>query len=163
MISRFLKSLGYALKGIGYGIRNERNIRIDMVAMVFAASLGFIAKADRAEWTALVICMFLVPSLELVNTAIERRVTRPDMEHYDLAGIAKDTAAGAVLVASIASLIVAGIIFLEKEKLGRIIGFITGSPSGWMCLGGFILLSYVFVTMDRFNKEDKENRESKDK
>ena len=160
MISRFLKSLGYAVKGVAYGIRNERNIRIDMVAMVFAAALGFVARVDRGEWTAMVICMFLVPSLELVNTAIERRVTRPDMEHYDLAGIAKDTAAGAVLVSSVASLIVAGLIFLEGEKLGRITDFFFGSLSGVMLLAGFILLSYVFVTMDRFIKD---NKESKDK
>ena len=59
-------------------------------------------------------CLVLVISLELVNTAIEAVVDLCTQEYHPLAKIAKDTAAGAVLISAIASVVIGLIIFVPK-------------------------------------------------
>jgi len=108
---RFYKRLKYACAGILHGFKHERNLHIQGVAGLVVVGLGFLLKVSLVDWIHLLLLIGGVISLELVNTAIERTVDLITSDPHPLAKAAKDTAAGAVLVFSIVSLIVGGLIF----------------------------------------------------
>jgi len=92
----------------------EYNARVHALATVIAVSAGFILGIDRLEWVALVLTIAAVWSLEAVNTAIEAVCDLVSPEQHPLVKKAKDVAAGAVLVAALAALVVAGLIFIPR-------------------------------------------------
>ncbi|UTY38790.1 diacylglycerol kinase family protein [Allocoprobacillus halotolerans] len=110
----FYKSLGYALSGIIQCIHKERNIKIHLVFMILVIICGFLFRLSVIEWFICILLFAFVISLELINTAIEAVVDLCTQEIHPLAKIAKDTAAGAVLVSAIASVIIGLIIFIPK-------------------------------------------------
>lgn len=103
-------SFGYAIAGITETLRSQRNMQIHALAATIAVVLGLLVELETVEWIAVVIVMALVLSLELVNTAIEAIVDLASPEYHRLAKVAKDAAAGAVLVAAMGSVVVAGLI-----------------------------------------------------
>ena len=110
----FYKSLGYAISGIIQCIQKERNIKIHLVFMFLVITCGFLFQLSITEWLVCILLFGLVISLELVNTAIEAVVDLCTQEYHPLAKIAKDTAAGAVLISAIASVVIGLIIFVPK-------------------------------------------------
>lgn len=110
----FYKSLGYAISGIIHCIQKERNIKIHILFMLLVVICGFIVHLSVMEWFICILLFALVISLELVNTAIEAVVDLCTQEIHPLAKTAKDTAAGAVLVSAMASVIVGLMIFIPK-------------------------------------------------
>ena len=111
---KLILSFSYAFRGIYDGIRNERNMMIHYSAVVLVIVFGITLKLSVTEWSICLILCALVISLELVNTAIEAVVDLVTDEYLELARLAKDTAAGAVLVAAITAAIVGGMIFFPK-------------------------------------------------
>ena len=110
----FYKSLGYAISGIIQCIQKERNIKIHLVFMFLVIICGFLFRLSITEWLVCILLFGLVISLELVTTAIEAVVDLCTQEYHPLAKIAKDTAAGAVLISAIASVVIGLIIFVPK-------------------------------------------------
>lgn len=106
------RSFGYAFGGIRTGIQKERNMKIHCTALVLVIIAGAVVKLTATEWCICIVLCALVISLELVNTAVEAVVDLVTEEKKPLAKIAKDTAAGAVLVAAIASVIAGLLIFV---------------------------------------------------
>ena len=155
MIKRFLRSMGYAVAGIKLGIKEERNIRIDIVAMLFVWFHMQFFYFSRAEIAIVVLLTFLVPAFELMNTAIERAVHKPDAAHWMPAGDAKDTAAGAVLIVTVAAVVIAGIMFFDIHDISNVIAFYTENILHPVCLAVFAVASYFFITIDNFYKKDK--------
>jgi len=155
MIKRFFRSMGYALAGIKLGIKEERNMRIDMVAMFFVWFHMQFYSFTAAEKAVVVLVTFLIPAFELMNTAVERAVHKPDAEHWMPAGDAKDTAAGAVLIMTVGALAVAFIMFARREGILNIIGFYTENifhPAGLLA---YATGAYFFITMDNFTEKEK--------
>ena len=91
-----------------------RNFKIQFCLGILAVILGFVFHIASHEWIALIICISLVLGGEVGNTALEVAVDLVTDSYHDLARDAKDCAAGAVLLFSIASLIVGCIIFIPK-------------------------------------------------
>lgn len=87
-------------------------IHLGVGTITIAAGIAF--RIASYEWLALVIVIFFVFILEILNTAIETLVDLYTEEYHHLAKVAKDTAAGAVMVAAIMSVCVGLIIFLPK-------------------------------------------------
>ena len=108
------KSFGYAFEGILTGIRQERNMKIHCVAIILVTAAGTLFQITAVEWCICLLLFGLVAGLELVNTAVEAVVDLVTEERKPLAKIAKDTAAGAVLIAAIMAAIAGIIIFLPK-------------------------------------------------
>lgn len=107
------KSFGYAGTGILYATATQRNFRIHLAIGTFALTLGALVHVTLLELAIVGLTIAMVLALELVNTAIEATVDLAIGDQYHrLAGIAKDCAAGAVLVAACASLFVACCILL---------------------------------------------------
>lgn len=108
------KSFGYAFSGIFSCIRKERNIKIHCFAAVMVTIFGFLLKISVTEWLVCLILFGLIMGLELVNTAIEAVVDLVTQERKPLAKTAKDTAAGAVLIAAIFAAVAGCVIFIPK-------------------------------------------------
>lgn len=113
-MKRFLNSFVHAFEGIIRTIKEERNIKIHLLAVIVVISMGLIYKISIVEWMICLVLFGLVISTEIINTSIERAVDLISKEKSDLAKMAKDAAAGAVLVNAIISVIIAGIIWIPK-------------------------------------------------
>ena len=109
-----MQSFKYAFKGIFHAFKHEKNIWIQSACAVTIIIVGIIFKISIMEWVAIVVCIGMVFACEIMNTAIEAIVDFISPEYHKKAGLIKDLAAGAVLVASIMSAIVAVIIFIPK-------------------------------------------------
>jgi len=106
-----LKSLGNALRGIGYVFRTQPNAWIMALATVGVVVVGVLLQADRIEWALLATAISLVVIAETINTAIECLTDLVSPECHPLAARAKDAAAGAVLLAVIFALLIAAFVF----------------------------------------------------
>ena len=109
-----LESFKYAFCGLATLFKEEYNARIHLAFTVLAIILGFVFSISFYEWFAILICIALVFSLELVNSAIENLGDKITAEKDDFVRKAKDMAAAAVLIAAIISLIIGIIIFFPK-------------------------------------------------
>jgi diacylglycerol kinase (ATP) len=106
-----LRSFSFALAGLGHLMRTQRNFRIELVAGALVLLAGAFSALAAWEWVALVLTIALVLVLEAVNTAIEAAVTLARPEVDPTAGAAKDVSAAAVLVAAMAAVAVAVLVF----------------------------------------------------
>lgn len=113
-MKKLLDSFNYAINGILYSLRTQRNMRIHFVIalMVLFASLFY--NITRGEFIALAICITMVVTAELINTALESVIDLGTNHYHPLAKIAKDTAAGAVFVTALNAILVGFIIFGDK-------------------------------------------------
>jgi len=111
---KLILSFKYAFKGIFFTIKTQQNARIHIFITLIVLFLGIVLKISNQEWCIILICIGLVFSLEMINTAIEQIIDLVSPNYNKLAGYAKDVAAGAVLVVAIISVIVGIIIFLPK-------------------------------------------------
>ncbi|WP_304543971.1 diacylglycerol kinase family protein [Desulforamulus aquiferis] len=109
-----LSSFGYALRGIIYVIGTQRNMKVHLTAALLVVTVGLFLHLTSIEWLSICSAIFLVLIAESLNTAIEAAVDLATSERHPLAGIAKDCAAGAVLLAAIYSLVVAYLVFWPK-------------------------------------------------
>lgn len=106
-------SFKYAWAGVRYAFITQRNFRIHTIIGTLAISLGFFLQITPVEMAVIIITCALVMILELINTALESVVDLTVKQTYhELAKIAKDCAAGAVLLAAIAAVLVASLILL---------------------------------------------------
>ena len=113
---RLAKSFYYAIEGILYVVKNERNMQIHTAVAIFAVIAGCWFRISVHDWIVISITIGGVFSLELINTAIEKTIDLITESHHPLAKIAKDAAAGAVLIYAVVSVIV-GILIFSKYIL----------------------------------------------
>lgn len=118
----FWQSLHVAFQGLLHVLRTERNARIEGVVGLAVVLAGLIFQISRIEWILLVVLICLVLALEMINTAIEATVDLAMPEWHALAKIAKDSAAGAVLLVTGGSVVVGVLIFGPRiwELLRRV-------------------------------------------
>jgi diacylglycerol kinase (ATP) len=109
-------SFQYAIEGVVYAIRTQRNMRIHVGAAIGALVTALLLGIDRLGLVAIVFVIALVFVTELVNTAVEATVDIATQQYEPLAKIAKDVAAGAVLIASLTALVVAYLVMFERLK-----------------------------------------------
>lgn len=107
-------SFKYAFEGIITTIKEERNMFIHFLIAIIVVITGIYVRLSLNEWLICLLLFALVFSLELINTAIENTVDLVTTKKNKKAKIAKDAAAGAVLIAAIFASIIGIIIFLPK-------------------------------------------------
>ena len=111
---KFFSSFKYATQGIFSSLKQERNMKIHFVIMHIVVLFGILCKISIVEWMICILCFSLVIGLEMVNTAIEETVDLITKEKKEEAKLAKDIAAGAVLIVAIASACIGLLIFIPK-------------------------------------------------
>ena len=116
--SNVLKSFKYAFSGINYVIKTSRNFKIQLIFAFISLISGFLLQISISNYVILIATIMSVLILEILNTSIESIVDLVVKKEFsNLAKISKDTSAGAVLLASINSVIIAVYIFVPKIKL----------------------------------------------
>ena len=120
VLTRIARSFYFAFAGLSYLFRTQRNARIEGVLGLLACAIGAWLGLSRVEWAVLAFTIALVLILEGLNTAIEAAVDLASPEVHPLAKAAKDLAAGMVLIASIASLVV-GLLILGPPLWHRLV------------------------------------------
>ena len=115
--SNVLKSFKYAFNGISYVLKTSRNFKIQLIFAVTSLMIGFLLQISQSNYVILIATIMSVLILEILNTSIESIVDLVVKKEFSsLAKISKDTSAGAVLLASINSVIIAVYIFVPKIK-----------------------------------------------
>jgi diacylglycerol kinase (ATP) len=113
--TNLLVSFKYAWAGIVYAFQTQRNFRIHVFIGALAIALGVSLSLNAVEIAVLGLTIGAVLAVELLNTAIESVVDLTVKQSYhDLAKIAKDCAAAAVLISALVAILVAGSLILPK-------------------------------------------------
>jgi diacylglycerol kinase len=99
------------LVGLIFVVRNEPNMRIHIGAAVAAAVLGWVLHIDAAEWRWLIVAIALVLGAEALNTAVEQACNAITLHHNAAIKVAKDAAAGAVLLSAAGAALIGASIF----------------------------------------------------
>jgi diacylglycerol kinase len=114
-----LSSFRYAFAGIWWVIKTQRNMRVHLVLGVCAVLLAIALGLDTARDAILALTVVVVLAAEMINTVVEAVVDLVSPTYHPLARIAKDVAAGAVLVTAIGALLVGLFIFLPALGVRR--------------------------------------------
>ena len=112
--TKLIFSFKYAFEGIITTIKEERNMFIHFLIAIIVVITGIYVRLSLNEWFICLLLFALVFSLELINTAIENTVDLVATKKNKKAKLAKDAAAGAVLIAAVFASIIGIIIFLPK-------------------------------------------------
>ncbi len=111
---KIIKSFRYAIQGIYYIWASELHFRLHFILALAVGCAGYITGLSRIEWIVIILCISAVMTAEALNSAIEKMGDAVTLEKNDHIRIAKDMAAGAVLLVSLGSLLCGFIIFLPK-------------------------------------------------
>lgn len=116
-----LRSIRYAVQGIGTMLRSQHNAWVHAVATVAAVIFGFVCGLSAGEWCWIVAAIVAVWSAEAMNTALELLTDVVTPEYHPVAGRAKDVAAGAVLITALGAVVIGLLVFgphLRNQFLG---------------------------------------------
>lgn len=119
--ARTVRSFYYAFAGLAHLFRTQRNARIHATVGTAACLVAAWVGISRAEWAVLVFTIALVLILEGLNTAVEAAIDLASPKYHPLAKVAKDLAAGMVLIAAIASVAV-GLLILGPPLWRKVFG-----------------------------------------
>lgn len=108
----FRQSVRFALEGLRYIYRHERNFRIQLALAGAAIVLSVFLRISSVQWLFIITAIASVLALELINTVFEKVVDmfQPRVHHY--AAVIKDLMAAAVVIASLSALLIGAIVFI---------------------------------------------------
>ncbi len=112
MIRKRLKSFVFAAQGIKFFFVTQPHAKVHLVLALLAVGSGWVLEISRTDWLAVVLAIGLVLVAEATNTALEELVNFVSPDYHKQAGIVKDVAAGAVLLAAIIALVVGLLVFI---------------------------------------------------
>ena len=123
-------SFVYAFRGIFRTIANERNLRVHITCVVYMVSILLFTDwftLSRTDWAILMLASGSVIGGEIVNTAIENAVNLASEKYTEYGKIAKDAAAGAVLISAMFAVIVGLIILFQPEAFKAMYEYFMGN------------------------------------
>ncbi len=143
-----VKSFGYAFRGIFTALTTERNMRIHTVCMLYMYFFLFAFDFFEISGTQLAV-IFLANGLviggELINTAIEAAVDMQGEEHTRLGKIAKDCAAGAVLVFTIFSVLCGIAIMYQPKAFEALFAYFLANPVAIVLFALSVIVFSIFI------------------
>ena len=140
-----LKSFGYAIRGFVGAVCDEGHLRFHLVAAVYVLVFSLFYHFSAAQTAALVVLIASVIAAELFNTAIENVCDAITKEQNEYIKRAKDISAGAVLVLSVAAVIVAVIFFWDIEVIKSIFAYFAANIHMLIILIISAVLATLFV------------------
>lgn len=144
-MKKLIKSFQYAGRGIRYCLRNERNMRIHLIASVYVLIFSLFFSLSSLQYAVLVLLIALMFSAEMINTAIETLVNLVSPCYHQLARIAKDVAAGAVFVCATAAVLIGLLFFWKPEVYPAIVRFFADRPWCLLLLAASVVFSLLFI------------------
>ena len=127
---KLFMSFVYAFRGIFRTIANERNLRVHITCVVYMVSILLFTDwftLSRTDWAILMLASGSVIGGEIVNTAIENTVNLASEKYTEYGKIAKDAAAGAVLISAMFAVIVGLIILFQPEAFKAMYEYFMGN------------------------------------
>jgi diacylglycerol kinase len=108
---KFIAGFGYAFSGLWYALRTQRNVRVQLLIAILAIILGILLRISAVEFALIFVAITAVLITELFNTVFEMCIDLSTPEYHPLAKIAKDVAAGAVLLNAMLSVVIGLFVF----------------------------------------------------
>jgi diacylglycerol kinase (ATP) len=126
-----LDSFNYAFEGIIHALRTQRNMRIHFVVAAVVLVFALVVGVARIELIALLISITFVLIAEMINTAIEGTIDVSTTSFDPMAKLAKDVAAGAVLIATVNALVVGYLVFSSRigDRSARVLEEVRDAPA----------------------------------
>ena len=110
----FFISFQYAIEGLSFAIRTQKNIQIHLLIALFVFFISLLLRCSGLETAILLTIITIVISMEIINTSIEATIDLVSPHNHPLAKIAKDLGAAAVFVSAIFSIAIGLIILVPK-------------------------------------------------
>ncbi len=125
-----LESFNYAFEGIIHVLRTQRNMRIHLVIAACVLVLAFAVGVSKFELIALLLAIAFVLIAEMVNTALEHAIDVATTSFDPMAKLAKDIAAGAVLIATATAVAIGYVVFATRlaDPSGRLLDRLRDAP-----------------------------------
>ncbi|HJS70410.1 MAG TPA: diacylglycerol kinase [Gaiellaceae bacterium] len=141
-----LQSFNWAFEGVIHVLRTERNMRIHFALATAVLILAFSYGVTKLELMALLIAISFVLIAEMVNTAIEATIDLATTSFDPLAKMAKDIAAGAVLIASVNAVVIGYLVFADRltEPSSRLVVRVREAPAN-LTLIALILIVLIVI------------------
>ena len=143
--SGFFRAFGFALSGVGAVLRRERNFRFHLSAALTLAWLQSAYPLEAVERVVLFLAMGSVLGAEMLNTAVEYTVDLLSPGYHPLAKLAKDAAAGGVMVCAFFAALAGLCLLGDWEQLRRIASAIIHHPALAAAVVGWIVAAFLFV------------------
>ena len=109
-----IRSVRYALRGVGVMLRTQHNAWVHAVATAAALIAGFALQISPGEWLAIILAIIVVWATEALNTAFEFLCDIASPEFHPTVERAKNVAAGAVLISAVGAAVIGLLIFGPK-------------------------------------------------
>ena len=113
-IRRLINAFYYSLAGFRAAWKNEEAFRQEIIIGIFIIPVGLWLGKTGTQRALLICIYFLIPLVELINSAIEATVDRVGKERHELSGRAKDLGSAAVLLSILIAIIVWAIILFSR-------------------------------------------------
>lgn len=154
--NNFIDAWGNAFNGIIYAVTTQSNIKKQLVIAVIVMLVSLLFNLTRAEFLCLMFTVILIILAEMFNTAVETVVDLYTDLYHPKAKIAKDVAAGGVVITAINALIVAYFLFFDKiSDIGlNFIRNLANSPVHMAFIGIFLIIILV-VTLKAASSTNK--------
>ncbi len=125
------ESFNYAIEGVIHVLRTHRNLRIHFAAAVAVLAIAAAVGVTKLELIALLLAIAFVLIAEMINTAIEHTIDLATTSFDPMAKLAKDIAAGAVLIASVNAVAIGYLVFAGKaaDKTARVLDKLRNAPA----------------------------------
>ena len=146
------ESFNFAIEGIIHVLRTQRNMRIHFAAAVGVLVLALAFDVSRLELIALLLAIAFVLIAEMINTAIEAAVDVASTSFDPMAKLAKDSGAGAVLIAAINAIAVGYLVFSGQvaEESSRLLDKLSEAPAE-LTLIALVLTIALVIALKAFS------------
>jgi diacylglycerol kinase (ATP) len=143
-----LESFNYAFEGIIHVLRTQRNMRIHFAIAVLVLVAGLATGVSKLELIALLLAIAFVLIAEMINSALESVIDLSATSFDPQAKLAKEIAAGAVLIASVNAVAIGYLVFAGKaaDKSARVLDRLRDAPAKLTLIALVITLLVVIAT-----------------
>ena len=126
-----IESFNFAIEGVVHVLRTQRNMRLHFAAAVAVIVVAVAVGASKIELSVLLISIAFVLVAEMINTAVEGAIDAATTSFDPMAKLAKDIAAGAVLIASVNAVAVGYLVFAGKaaDKTADVLDRVRTAPA----------------------------------
>lgn len=142
---KLIKSLKYAAKGIVYTIKNEKNMRIHTVIGFYVLLASCFFHLSVVKYLVLFLTIGGVMALEMLNTSVEAIIDICAKEYNSVAKVAKDIAAGSVMIFSIVAVVVGLALFSDIYAYIAMWAYFRYHKILFILLMGSVFISVVYV------------------
>lgn len=160
--SNFIDACNNAVNGIIYATTTQSNVRKQLVIAIIVMILSLFYNFTTSEFLCLTFAVFMVIFAEMMNTALETVVDLFTDKYHPKAKIAKDVAAGAVVLAAINACIVAYFLFFRETELSHmgntILSHVISSPMHIAFVGIILIVIGILAGKAYLNYKEKNGK-----